>query len=551
MESSESTGFKNKEHAKPKVRKASDPFDRDDADLIVRSSDHVDFYVHRLILSLASPVFASMLSLPQPPGTDPVRPVVDVAERSEILDVFFRVLYPTADPELQSLSTIREVLESAMKYDVPAVVAGMRRALSQSRPVEDNPLRVFAIACYFGMEAETKVAAEKAVLNNRVTGRFCAELNEIPAGSYYRLLQLNRTRKTTKSKSSGTPRVTVDFTGIESFCEPPKHAAKTAARRKPLVSVEPPFNAPEVDLILRSCDSVEFRVSRAILALASPTMLQRVVREPEDEEDLPSEGCLPVYRMVEDSALVDALLRICYPVPQPALTDLDLLLDVLAAGRKYGIKKAEQAARDAMSANVALDPLRLYLAAAQCGWAVEARMCADELLRSNDVSAIACKYHADMETTSNRWYRYLLFYLDECCRVAAANHDLTISMPTSYRSTCPWAFLATGCSQRYPNVLGTVTTPPQLAWLAPSFKALTAALKERPRGSTLATNNEVANDFIRAVAADPPPCLQCTAAVKKCTAADNVSWACAVLQRYAEAVDEAVRQVPFELPESQ
>ncbi|OJT03115.1 hypothetical protein TRAPUB_6303 [Trametes pubescens] len=51
-------------------RKASAPFDRDDADLILRSSDNIDFHVHRIILTLASPVFAGMFTTPQPPDTN-------------------------------------------------------------------------------------------------------------------------------------------------------------------------------------------------------------------------------------------------------------------------------------------------------------------------------------------------------------------------------------------------------------------------------------------------------------------------------------------------
>ena len=47
---------------------APEPFDRLDADLILRSSDKepVDFRVFKLFLSLASPFFAMVFTLPQP-----------------------------------------------------------------------------------------------------------------------------------------------------------------------------------------------------------------------------------------------------------------------------------------------------------------------------------------------------------------------------------------------------------------------------------------------------------------------------------------------------
>ncbi|KAF8273062.1 hypothetical protein EI94DRAFT_1564704 [Lactarius quietus] len=42
------------------------PFDDADADIILRSSDQVDFHVYRVLLSKSSPFFKSIFSLPQP-----------------------------------------------------------------------------------------------------------------------------------------------------------------------------------------------------------------------------------------------------------------------------------------------------------------------------------------------------------------------------------------------------------------------------------------------------------------------------------------------------
>ncbi|ETW75378.1 hypothetical protein HETIRDRAFT_456000 [Heterobasidion irregulare TC 32-1] len=43
------------------------PFDEPHADVILRSSDNTDFRVYENILSLASPFFRELFSLPQPP----------------------------------------------------------------------------------------------------------------------------------------------------------------------------------------------------------------------------------------------------------------------------------------------------------------------------------------------------------------------------------------------------------------------------------------------------------------------------------------------------
>ena len=66
---------------------ADAPFDHSLADVILRSSDKIDFRVFKLFLSLASPVFETMFSLPQPTegvnpdeGTTDKLPVMPLSE---------------------------------------------------------------------------------------------------------------------------------------------------------------------------------------------------------------------------------------------------------------------------------------------------------------------------------------------------------------------------------------------------------------------------------------------------------------------------------------
>ncbi|KAI0352401.1 hypothetical protein OH77DRAFT_1409265, partial [Trametes cingulata] len=175
----------------PPTRTATRPFDRDDADIVLRSSDGIDFYVHRIILSLASPVFATMLALPQPPGAHVERPVVDMSEDSQTLDIFLRVCYPEPAPEIPSLHLLREVLGAAMKYDAAAVMALAKDSMVLPHLVDENPLDIFVMACCFGLEAQAQEAAVVAVASGAVVGKVCPGLDEIPAGVYQRLLQFN------------------------------------------------------------------------------------------------------------------------------------------------------------------------------------------------------------------------------------------------------------------------------------------------------------------------------------------------------------------------
>jgi BTB/POZ domain len=78
-------------------------FDVSDANLIIRSSDLVDFRVHKSMLAMASPFFKDLLSLPQPSDSETVDgiPVVQLSEGSELLNSLISMLYPipTAMPK--------------------------------------------------------------------------------------------------------------------------------------------------------------------------------------------------------------------------------------------------------------------------------------------------------------------------------------------------------------------------------------------------------------------------------------------------------------------
>jgi BTB/POZ domain len=86
-----------RERAKSKtITPPLEPFDVPDANLIIRSSDHVDFRVHKPALALSSPFFKDLLSLPQPYDGETVDglPMVQFSEDSELLNSLFSMPYP-------------------------------------------------------------------------------------------------------------------------------------------------------------------------------------------------------------------------------------------------------------------------------------------------------------------------------------------------------------------------------------------------------------------------------------------------------------------------
>ena len=70
--------------------------DESDMNLIIRSSDLVDFRVRKSVLASASPYFKDLLSLPQSSDSDIVDgfPVVQMTEDSELLNSLISYLYP-------------------------------------------------------------------------------------------------------------------------------------------------------------------------------------------------------------------------------------------------------------------------------------------------------------------------------------------------------------------------------------------------------------------------------------------------------------------------
>lgn len=108
--------------------KASWPFDDPNAEVILRSSDNVDFRVFRCNLSLASPVFKDMFTLGAPvhgehPPNPSSLPVVPLSETGSALDTLLRLIYPLKTPKLDSVGDIKALVAAVVKYDLiePAI----------------------------------------------------------------------------------------------------------------------------------------------------------------------------------------------------------------------------------------------------------------------------------------------------------------------------------------------------------------------------------------------------------------------------------------------
>jgi hypothetical protein len=147
------------------------PFDDADADVILQSSDQVDFHVYRIILSKSSSFFKSMFSLPQPDAASipEKRPVIKLTENSRTIEVLLASIYPavSVDTEPLSLADMIDALAAAKKYDMDAASQRLNEKFAVSKVVQDIPIEAFCVA-YSNELGKAACVAAKASLKYRM-----------------------------------------------------------------------------------------------------------------------------------------------------------------------------------------------------------------------------------------------------------------------------------------------------------------------------------------------------------------------------------------------
>ncbi|KAK7053849.1 hypothetical protein R3P38DRAFT_2683147 [Favolaschia claudopus] len=149
------------------IRDADDPFSPlsnadNPPDIILRSSDLVDFHVHKSVLSFASTFFRDMFLLPEGPNVvKDGKPVAPLPEPSQVANILLALCYPRSIcvNSFLDLDGVDDAYEAADKYQILGGQAVLERLLDEPRFLEKEPHRVFAIACHRGLEKQAKAAA--------------------------------------------------------------------------------------------------------------------------------------------------------------------------------------------------------------------------------------------------------------------------------------------------------------------------------------------------------------------------------------------------------
>jgi hypothetical protein len=111
----------------------SHPFiNTDDADIILRSQDGVEFHVHKVILAFSSPYFKHMFLLPSKDGQSLP---LDVPESGQIWESLLRLCYPVDAPSL-NIDTITDLLAAAIKYEFLRAIKFMEKEVAEIHSIK-------------------------------------------------------------------------------------------------------------------------------------------------------------------------------------------------------------------------------------------------------------------------------------------------------------------------------------------------------------------------------------------------------------------------------
>ncbi|KAJ6581665.1 hypothetical protein B0H19DRAFT_1116227 [Mycena capillaripes] len=216
------------------VTDASSPFDDPSGDIIIRSSENVDFRMHKVLLSLASSFFKEMFEIPQGQTVegegkqrfkpDEVRdgiPVIFMYDDQnrvcgkDVVEFILGSCHPARFHSIAPLPAemVQPVIDVATRYRMDWAV---KAVLHDPHLLKTNPFLVFAHASHRGFSAEVALAAN-GTLRFRIQD-FPLEpaLKLISAYQYHILLEFH---KRCGKAAAGIARGEIRFTPNETLRE--------------------------------------------------------------------------------------------------------------------------------------------------------------------------------------------------------------------------------------------------------------------------------------------------------------------------------------------
>ncbi|KAN0130880.1 hypothetical protein V8E53_011258 [Lactarius tabidus] len=174
------------------------PFDHANADTILQSSDKVDFYVYRGILSTSSPFFKAMFSLPQPTSESEEEEsrAIELAENSRTIAALLTYIYrgpvESVPTEPESLDDMIDALVAAKKYDMIGVSQHLDRRFAESKVVQDDPIVAFCAAYTHELGEAARIAAKASLKHRMNLDNIADKLQYVDGPAFYQLYKFHR-----------------------------------------------------------------------------------------------------------------------------------------------------------------------------------------------------------------------------------------------------------------------------------------------------------------------------------------------------------------------
>ncbi len=172
-------------------------------DLVLLSSDDVEFNVHSLILKMSSPVFGDMLRTPrsQATSTESAAEAVVLAEPAAVLSLLLDIVYPGRG-QLQNvdfgghLLLLKATGLAAIKYDMWAALEAIKAFLVSPASIAKYPsVRLYGIAWDLHFSRETMILSTETLKSNLNTTENQMHLEKLDVIAVLNLLRLHRERK--------------------------------------------------------------------------------------------------------------------------------------------------------------------------------------------------------------------------------------------------------------------------------------------------------------------------------------------------------------------
>ena len=256
----------------------------------------------------------------------------------------------------------------------------------------------------------------------------------------------------------------------------------------------PPFHdiMPGLTVALRSSDNVDFFVFKSILAKVSVVfsdMFDLANAAPEISSPLESDNQrhgLPVIQVTEDSGTLNVILRLCYPVENPDLSNLEDIRLFLEARRKYMIEAFDQTIKDALARIAKSRPFAVFALASRYALEDVANDAAKQMLCFSEADVLADD--SALKDLTGEQYHRLTQYRRDCVRKATNEPQVmwfsSLSSPYPTTPTTP-----SSCRTQFHFFFVSSLSPPRSLWVPHWWttylhKAL-QLLEDHPRGRTV------------------------------------------------------------------